>query len=237
MDAIKRSIKKLKNSIYPRRDDPAVNVDCSEFEVNNWHISNFIIEKLVPVAGTHPYPIAELNLMTAAVCRLKPQQIFEWGTNIGKSARIFHEVGKYFRIPMHIYSIDLPDDIEHGEHPRSRRGNMVKGLSDVTLYQADGLEKSIEIYKKNPQDRTLVFIDGDHSYASVCRELSGIISEMPNASILLHDTFYQSEGSGYNVGPYKAITDTLVTCSEKYKLMSTNLGLPGMTLLYRADSI
>lgn len=233
MSSIKRLIDRLKRVVGVSRNDPAINLGCSEFEVNNWLISDFIVKKLVPVSGTHPYPIMELNLMVAAVCRLKPQQVFEWGTNIGKSARIFHETGKHFRIHLHVHSIDLPDDVEHGEHPRSDRGYMVKGFSDVTLYQADGLAKAIELYQKTPEYRTLVFIDGDHSYESVYRELNGVIQNMPNANIMLHDTFFQSEGSGYNIGPYKAVLDTLAIMPGKYRVMSTTTGLPGMTLLYQ----
>jgi hypothetical protein len=56
---------------------------------------------------------------------------------------------------------------------------------------------------------------------------------MPGAAILLHDTFYQSEQSGYNIGPYKAITEILDSMSETYQVMSTTTGLPGMTLLYK----
>ena len=215
------------------RKEPAMNIRCSEFEVDNWLISEFIVKKLLAVAGTHPYPLAELNLMVAATCRLKPQQIFEWGTNIGKSARIFYETGKRFGIPLEIHSIDLPDNLDHQEHPRSKRGRLVKGCAGVSLHQGDGLSKAIELYKHNPQNRTLVFIDGDHSYESVCRELNGVIEAMPNASILLHDTFYQSEQSGYNIGPYDAVTKTLATMPGVYKVMSTTTGLPGMTLLYK----
>jgi cephalosporin hydroxylase len=232
MNLIKRFGRKIKKYSGTKFENPALNLNCSEFEVNNWAISEFIIQKLVPIAGIHPYPITELNLMVAAVCRLRPQQVFEWGTNIGKSARIFHDTGKYFRIPLHIHSIDLPDDVEHNEHPKSDRGYMVRGLPDVTLHQADGLAKAIELYQKTPELSTLVFIDGDHSYESVFRELNGVIQYMPNANILLHDTFYQSEGAGYNIGPYKAISDTLEANPGKFKSMSTATGLPGMTLLY-----
>ena len=213
--------------------EPAKNIHCSEFEVDNWVISDFIVNKLAPVVGTHPYPISELNLMVAAVCRLKPQQIFEWGTNIGTSARIFYETGKRFGIPLEIHSIDLPDDQDHEQHPGSKRGCMVKGYAGVTLHQADGLSRAIELYQQQRQNRTLVFIDGDHSYESVYRELNGVISAMPNAHILLHDTFYQSEQSGYNIGPYRAITETLAAMPGVYRVMSTTTGLPGMTLLYR----
>lgn len=233
MNIYSRVIRKLKKITGIERNEPAKNIQCSEFEVDNWVLSDFIVKKLIPVVGTHPYPIAELNLMVAAVCRLKPQQIFEWGTNIGKSARIFYETGKRFGIPLEIHSIDLPDDLDHQEHPRSGRGRMVKGYSGVSLYQADGLSKSIELYQRRSQDRTLVFIDGDHSYESVRRELAGIVEAMPNAAILLHDTYYQSEQSGYNIGPYKAVTEMLATMPGKYRVMSMMTGLPGMTLLYK----
>lgn len=233
MNIYSRVIRKLKHITGIKRNEPAKNIQCSEFEVDNWVLSDFIVKKLIPVVGTHPYPIAELNLMVAAVCRLKPQQIFEWGTNIGKSARIFYETGKRFGIPLEIHSIDLPDDLDHQEHPRAGRGRMVKGYSGVSLYQADGLSKSIELYQRRSQDRTLVFIDGDHSYESVRRELAGIVEAMPNAAILLHDTYYQSEQSGYNIGPYKAVTEMLAAMPGKYRVMSMTTGLPGMTLLYK----
>jgi cephalosporin hydroxylase len=233
MKLYSRVQRKLKQIIGAAHSEPAKNLSCSEFEVDNWLISEFLVKKLIPVVGIHPYPITELSLMVSAVCRLKPQQVFEWGTNIGKSARIFYEAGKRFNIPIEIHSIDLPDDIEHQEHPKSNRGRMVKGYRGVTLHQADGLSKSIELYQRRPQDRTLVFIDGDHSYESVRRELSGIVEAMPNAAILLHDTFYQSESSGYNIGPHKAVAELLAAMPGIYRVMSTESGLPGMTLLYK----
>ena len=233
MSFIINTVRKLQQVAGGGRAEPAINCNCSEFEVNNWLISDFIVRKLAPIVGTHPYPITELNLMVAATCRLKPQQIFEWGTNIGKSARVFYETGKHFGIPLEIHSIDLPDNLDHQEHPRSRRGYLVKGKKGVTLHQADGLSKALELYQLQPAKRTLVFIDGDHSYESVYRELNGVMESMPNANILLHDTFYQSEQSGYNIGPYKAVTETLAARPGNYHVMSTTTGLPGMTLLYK----
>jgi len=230
--SIKTTIKKVINLIKSDGGDVAKNVQCTEFEVDNWKTSEFIIKKLIPISGTHPYPIAELNLMVAAICRLKPQQIFEWGTNIGKSARIFYEIGKQFDIKFEIYSIDLPDDLDHQEHPRSTRGQMVKGLAGITLHQGDGLSKAIELFQHHSGKSTLVFIDGDHSYESVYRELNGVIVAMPQAHILLHDTFYQSSEAGYNIGPHKAVVETMAKIPGKYRVMSAATGLPGMTLLY-----
>ncbi len=215
-------------------DEPVVNPNCSEFEVNNWTISRFVINKLVPIVGEQPFPLNEQMLMVAAVCRLRPTHIFEWGTNIGKSARVFHETCIAFGIPAEIHSVDLPDDIEHGEHPRSKRGMLVKNKKGVFLHQGDGLETSLRILsEKATAARPLFFIDGDHEYSSVKRELQGVLLETPGADILLHDTFYQSSGSKYNIGPYKAVVDVLKTVPDKFNVLTQNIGLPGMTLLWQ----
>lgn len=218
------------------KQSAAVNPHASEFEVNNWVLSEFVIQKLIPVVGVHPYPINELCLMAAAICGLKPTHIFEWGTNLGKSARIFYETACQFGISADIYSIDLPDDINHVEHPRGQRGKFVKNLKGVTLLLGDGFDTALNHYMSLEQKDDILpffFIDGDHSYESVHRELEGIITLVPKASILLHDTFYQSPDSDYNVGPFRAIEDVLDKRAGEYKMLTQNLGLPGMTLLYR----
>jgi hypothetical protein len=89
----------------------------------------------------------------------------------------------------------------------------------------------------SPEDKSvakapLFFIDGDHGYDSVKRELEGIIGAVPEANILLHDTFFQSPESHYNIGPYQAVQDVLRTVPP-YRILRQDLGLPGMTLLYR----
>jgi cephalosporin hydroxylase len=173
-------------------------------------------------------------LMTSAVTYFKPEYIFEWGTNIGKSARIFYEITEAFNINTEIHSIDLPDDVYHNEHPQNNRGKMVKGFKRVHLHQADGLDRSFSLIKeKKPKGRVLFFVDGDHSYESVKRELSSILKEVPDAIILLHDTFYQTEESNYNIGPNKAINEVVGSLEIKYKVLSTNMGLPGMSLVYK----
>src|ERR1035437_9472322 len=166
--------------------DPAININSTEFEVNKWIVSEYIANRLMPVAGVHPFPLDELMLMTSTVCRFKPELIFEWGTNIGKSARIFYEITHTFKIDCEIHSIDLPDDVFHNEHPQKNRGKMVKGIDSVKLHQADGLTKSLEIYnEKKPKGNVLFFVDGDHSYESVKKELEGILKNIPNAIVLL----------------------------------------------------
>ncbi len=213
--------------------NPAVNQESSCFEVNNWVISDFVVKVLVPVVDIHPFPLNELVLMTSAVCRFKPTHIFEWGTNIGKSARVFYEAARAFNIQTEIHSVDLPDEIDHVEHPHKNRGMFVRGIESITLHLGDGLSVSMEILSAaGTPNRPLFFLDGDHAYESVKRELDAITVSCPDAPILVHDTFFQSEDSGYNVGPYRAVEKTLEGSPNGYVSIVANTGLPGMTLLY-----
>lgn len=224
-------------NIFKRSKYPNPNPNSSEFEIDNWYLSQLIVEKIVPAVGWHPFPLNELLLMAGAVARFEPKLIFEWGTHIGKSARVFYEVSENLRLKPTIHSIDLPIDAEHIEHPRELRGMLVKGLKRVKLHEGDGIETALALYKnwdkgKHKSNRVLFFIDGDHSYKSVKRELESITKDAPKAAILLHDSFYQSANSKYNVGVNRAIENCLKLEPHKYKRVDTKTGLPGMTLLY-----
>ena len=213
--------------------NPIVNDDGTELEVNINQLTAFIVKDLLPIVGVSPYPITELLLMSSAVVKFKPNYIFEWGTHLGMSARIFHEICKKYRINTNIHSIDLPDDIDHIEHPGEKRGIKVKGIKNVVLHQGDGLDTSIEIARNLENSSILLFLlDGDHSYESVTRELQGINNTFPKASMIIHDTFFQSADSAYNIGPFEAIRNFLEKNPNHYKKLSTDIGLPGMTLLY-----
>jgi len=213
--------------------NPTKNSDCTEFEVDNWAVSQFVLGRLVSIVGTEPFPLHELMLLVATVCRVRPTLIFEWGTHIGKSARIFYEITSHYRIDAEIHSVDLPDDVSHVEHPGLDRGRLVRGLPRVSLYQGDGLATSLELWQKKGRRRAPLFLlDGDHSYESVLRELREITRAVPNATILVHDTFYQSKESGYNVGPHDAIEKILGEAPGRYRKLHSGMGLPGLTLLY-----
>lgn len=235
-----RSIKRYfsnKPSLYK---SPARSDNCSEFEVDKWILSRFIIDKLVPIVGIHPFPVDELLLLTAAVTRIRPTHIFEWGTHLGRSARVFFETTKSFNIDAEIHSVDLPDDVAHVEHPGTQRGLLVRDLKKVQLHTGDGLDTSLRLCAtvKGTRFVPLFFVDGDHCYESVKRELQGITDNVPNAHILVHDTFNQSEQSGYNIGPYQAICDTLSSINSKYQIIAQNTGLPGLTLIWhRPDAL
>jgi cephalosporin hydroxylase len=208
-----------------------------EFEIDNWVLSDFINKRLVPIVGLTPFPLNELMLMTGAVCWLEPSHIFEWGTHIGKSARILYETCRHFNISAEIHSIDLPPEVKHIEHPGRKRGRLVKGFKGVHLYEGDGLTTSSSILKAvGPSvKRVLFFLDGDHAYETVSKELAGIYTNCQGASILVHDTFYQSPDSGYNVGPYRAVQEHYSRHPGYYNVLVQELGLPGMTLLLRSE--
>jgi hypothetical protein len=214
-----------------------MNARSAEFEVDAWAISDFVVQRLVPVVGAHPFPLHELMLMTAVACRVNPPQIFDWGTHIGKSARVFYECRIHYGLRAEIHSTDLPDDVSHVEHPGLERGRLVHSLKGVHLHQGDGLETSLAVWRATGcQVGPLFFLDGDHAYESVLRELLSIMDAVPSASVLLHDTFFQSADSGYNVGPYRAIGEAIDRFPGRYRRYDSGLGLTGMTLLWPLDS-
>ena len=219
----------------PSRENPTKNEACSDFEIDAWQLSEFVVAKLVPVVGLQPFPLNELLLLSAAVCRFRPSHIFDWGTHVGKSARAFYEITRHYRIPSEIHSVDLPDDVEHVEHPSRHRGRMVRGLDRVHLHQGDGVEIALALWREaGKPEPVLFFIDGDHAEASVARELAAITASIERPVVLLHDTFYQSPESGYNVGPHRAIDTMLAEAPKRFRRLDSGVGLPGMTLLYPA---
>jgi cephalosporin hydroxylase len=212
--------------------DPVRNPGASEFEVDLWTLSDFLLEKVVPVVGIRPYPLNELLLMTAAACRLKPSLVFDWGTHIGVSARVFYECERAFKLGYEIHSVDLPPGASHVEHPGQEHGRLVRGLPNVHLHRGDGVIVALEQWQKlGRPGRPLFFVDGDHAYESVRGELKDIFSTIPDASALVHDTFYQSADSGYNVGPARAIEEIVANFPSRFSVINSGLGLPGMTLL------
>lgn len=218
-----------------KKSDPVRNPQASEFEVDLWVLSDFVLDTIVPVVGVRPYPLNELLLMTAAACRLRPSVVFDWGTHIGASARIFHECSKAFNLGYEVHSIDLPPDTAHVEHPGQEHGRLVRGLDKVHLHRGNGVEVALDVWRRLGQPRRpLFFVDGDHAYKSVRDELSKIFSASGDASALAHDTFFQSADFGYNVGPARAVDDVMQSFPGRFKVIKSGLGLPGMTLMATA---
>lgn len=215
-----------------KRSDPVRNPQASEFEVDLWVLSDFVLDTIVPVVGVRPYPLNELLLMTAAACRLRPSVVYDWGTHIGVSARIFHECDKAFNLGYEVHSVDLPPDATHVEHPGQEHGRLVRGLDKVHLHRGNGVKVALDTWRKLGQpSRPLFFVDGDHAYESVRDELNEIFSTSRDASVIAHDTFFQSSDSNYNVGPARAIDEVVRRFPGRFAVIKSGLGLPGMTLL------
>jgi hypothetical protein len=155
--------------------------------------------------------------------------VIEWGTNIGVSARIWHETNRRYRLGADIHSIDLPDSVPHAEHPGGRRGLLARGLP-IHLHQGDGPELAAALISKFNCPRPLVFIDGDHSESAVYRDARSVLDAAPQASLLFHDTF-QQPSSTYNHGPYQALQRLMVDVTPDHRAIRCDLGCPGMTLL------
>jgi cephalosporin hydroxylase len=171
-------------------------------------------------------------LACAALCRLKPGVVLDWGTYHGASARMFWECAKAFRLDCEIHSIDLPPDVPHVEHPGNERGRLVRGLPGVQLHLGDGISVALDVWTRMGRPaRPLFVVDGDHAYESVLGELQRIFESAADASALVHDTFWQSAQSRYNVGPAEAVEEIVRQTPERFAVIQSGLGLPGMTLL------
>lgn len=205
-------------------------------EADKWALSEFILDRIVPVVGVHPYPLDELLLMCATVAYFQPQIIIEWGTHVGASARVFYEVTHWLGLRTEIHSVDLPPVARHVENldDLNDRGRLVRGL-DVQLHMGDGLDVAQSIVSLHPNAMPLFFLDGDHAYQSVWRELNGVKSITPHAAVLVHDSFYQGPESNYNCGPSEAIA--LFAQANQLQVHSTLLGLPGMSLVFWNESL
>jgi cephalosporin hydroxylase len=221
--------------IPDRYPDPVRNPGAEVLEVDTWMISEFIVHHILPFLGVRPFPLNEQLLAVAAACRIKPSVVFDWGTHVGASARLFYECAKAFDLSYEVHSIDLPADVSHVEHPGEEHARLVRGLAGVHLHRGDGATVALEQWNLLGRPaRPLFFVDGDHAYASVLRELGAVFDAVGDASALVHDTFFQSAESGYNVGPARAIENVVARYPLRFTSITSGLGLPGMTLL--ADS-
>jgi len=200
-------------------------------EADKWALSAFVIETLVPIVGVRPYPLDELLLMCSTVGYFRPGIIIEWGTHLGMSARVFYEIIRYLSLSIPIHSIDLPPDSAHVENIQdlAQRGRYVKNVP-VQLHVGDGLSIARELLAEAKGFLPLIFLDGDHSYETVKRELYGLRAAASQAVVLLHDSFFQGPEANYNCGPFEALSE--FSKAEDIPICSTALGLPGMSLAY-----
>jgi cephalosporin hydroxylase len=195
--------------------------------------SKFVAESLLQRVAYWPYPPGELHLMTVTLLWWQPDVIFEWGTNTGNSARIFHWIAEAFEINTQIHSIDLPPDVFHVENVKELRGLLVRDFSDVHLHLGDGANKALELFAALKPKKPLFYVDGDHRAETVTRELEAISSAAPMAPILLDDT----HDWGISDSPRGAMLQFLERHGGEYEVFETVATLPGMSLLAPKEAL
>jgi cephalosporin hydroxylase len=195
-------------------------------EVDKWALSSLVLH-VSGIIDTHPYPVDELLLMAAAFEYHRPEVVIDIGTHMGKSARMWWEMASLLGESASIHTFDICDP-KHPEFPGQTLGRFIKRLP-IRQHIRDGYEGALEIIQSQPQARYLVFLDGDHSFRAVRRELE-LAKLLPSGSgILVHDTFFQP-GSSYNHGPFLAVEEFRKEFTFK-QVIHLQSGLPGMSYL------
>ena len=138
-------------------------------------------------------------------------------------------------IPIHTW--DLPEDVPHGQHPRENHARLAKGLARVHFHRDDGLRGAVAQYQiekaRDPKIRPLFFADGDHSYESVIREITGIVSAQEEFHLLAHDTFVQKpDVKGQSRESWVGCPTALDLAAQDYRWLNVGFGKPGMAYLW-----
>ena len=194
-------------------------------EVDKWSTSQHLL-KLVKIVGYHPFPLDELLLMSAAFQYHRPDIVIDIGTHLGKSARVWLELSSYFQTQTTIHTVDICNP-SHPEYPGDRLGEFIR-RTPVKQHIGDGYDCARGLISENPGAHFLLFLDSDHRYENVRRELE-LAKMVKRGCLLVHDTFYQP-GSAYNHGPYLAVLDVL-RAQPVRQVIHLHAGLPGMSYL------
>lgn len=176
-----------------------------------------------------PYSEAELSLFAKAVLETQPDFIFEWGTYLGVSAKIFWEIKSHFNLSAEIHTVDLlPDGSWRADVlEKDNMARYSKDISGITHHFGDGVETSLALCELFGAKNPLFFCDGDHEFTTVKRELEAIYAAYPNAKVLVHDTGATTSDHGNN-GPFLAVMETKE--SKNLNMISVETG-PGLTFL------
>ena len=198
-------------------------------EVDKWAASA-MVRTLQAIVGDQPYPADELLLMTAAFAFHRPETVIDIGTHLGKSARIWHELSTRLHTASSIHTVDVLDPT-HPEFPGAGHAAYVRA-KPVQIHIGDGAAVAEGLVRPAPRRRYLLFLDGDHRFETVSRELE-VLRQLSGGAALIHDTFFQPS-SRYNHGPYLAIQQFLKTYTPR-QVLHLQSGLPGMSYIALAS--
>jgi hypothetical protein len=126
--------------------------------------------------------------MHDTVALVKPDRIFDWGTNVGASARIFHEATDAHCI---VETIDLPKVLEPLDRDHAGTHTGLHLVPEIRQHRGDGVTEAIRLCAIWNPERPLFFLDGNHLHENVFREIWSIHKFCPRGVLLVHDTNQQ----------------------------------------------
>jgi hypothetical protein len=138
--------------------------------------------------GLPGYGEDEVGFMCETVEIVQPDRIFDWGTNVGASARIFYEACIVHCI---VETIDLPAVLEQldRDHAGGRTGSHL--TPEIRTHRGDGVTEALRLCAAWEPKRPLFFLDGNHLRENVFREIWSIHKFCPRGVLLIHDTNQQ----------------------------------------------
>lgn len=152
--------------------------------------------KRVRAFGLPAYGDQEVQFFESVLKRLRPTHVFEWGTNVGASARLFYEAALELGYPCEVHTTEIPDYLAllDRDHPGERYGIWIKALP-VHRHRGYGLLESIDWHRKLKPEQALFYLDGNHSYGVVLAELEEVSALDSDAVIMVHDTIKYTGGA------------------------------------------
>jgi hypothetical protein len=153
----------------------------------------------------------EVLFMAKTMRDLRPGVVFEWGTNVGASARIFREAASVLGFSCEVHTFELPAELAalDRDHPGERLGLHSGGVPGIWHHFGDGLYSALLLHARIRPSRALFYLDGCHKAGVVLHELESIASAAPEAVILVHDTV---ELTGMAITLFRARSETIYTC-------------------------
>jgi len=152
----------------------------------------------VRALGLPAYGDEEVLLVAETVQRYRPTHVFEWGTNVGASARLFYEAAVVLGLTCEVHTVELPDDQAHldRDHAGARTAALLEATPEVRQHRGDGVGVALRLCGELAPERPLFFLDGCHRYECVSRELYAIAVAAPRSCVLVHDIFHPEERTG-----------------------------------------
>jgi len=169
------------------------------------------------------FSVGECRFIVETFELVWPDFFCEWGTNVGNSARYFHETRVLLGLDCVMHSVEGVDNIPilRVEEEGMVRGQHVLDVP-VGLHIGIGVEVALDLYAASGKSRPLFFLDGQHDDASVTVEIESIHSACPEGAMLLHD----AQPSWTYPGPWLAAMRWLKT-HPGYEAAETEAGKKG----------